>query len=248
MLVKGMSERRLVQKPSRNEAVRFTGFLPEGHAWSQAAYRLYSSRYHPVEEKSVSTASDGDFNADAEREAAALRSYPEILGPCNLIDAIRPPRSKTPVPGYAEVDIEARWRETIHTVDKDVILNKIIITKPFPVWEIQPQFKQRAAAAAVAAAAASAKARGPSPLMRSALGTLGSSRFLNSLKRISSKRVATDLAPGETHQPPASPALGVRLPPVAIFVTRTSTQSSRDSDAALPPPTPGQVQLASSIS
>ena len=112
------------RSPLRDDHIRFTGLLPEDHALTQTAHRLYRSRLPPEEHRSSGGVVDeAELAAEAEREAqaAALRMYREaypvdILGPCNLRESLRPPRSKTPPLEYA--DMEVRWRETTHTIDK----------------------------------------------------------------------------------------------------------------------------------
>ena len=108
---------RRTRSPIREgEHIRFAGFLPESHALSQTAYRLYQSRLPQDEAQSNGGEIDEAFlAAEAEREsvAAALRSYREaypvdILGPCNLRERLQPRRSKTPQLEYA--DMEVRWR------------------------------------------------------------------------------------------------------------------------------------------
>ena len=240
-----MPEKRAIYKPLREEIVRFTGFLPEGHSWSQKAYSLHHTR-HPVQERRASSAFDEEkIAAAAERaaQAAALRAYPEILGPCNLIEMIRPPRSKTPEMGYAEVDVEALWRKTTHTVHKDVILDEIIMKHPSPVWQILPQYKQQQAAAELAAAAAAAAlkaSRLSSPAVRPAFGTPGgpartpgglmrNSSILraSSLLRSSSlmRTPQIDQTSGESQQPNTASPLG-KLPPAAQASFSHSSSSS----------------------
>ena len=226
-----MPEKRPIYKPLREEIVRFTGFLPEDHSWSQKAYTLHLAR-HPIQERRASSAYDEEKSAAAaerEAQAAALRAYPEILGPCKLIEMIRPPRSKTPEMRYAEVDVEALWRKTTHTVHKDVILDEIIMQHPSPVWQILPQYKQQQAAAEVAAAASDLKAtRLSSATVRPAFGTPGSTRtpgsFMRntSIMRARTPQIDHQISSGESQQPNTVSPLG-KLPPAAPSLSHSST-------------------------
>lgn len=202
---------RIKHEPMREEIIRFTGFLPEDHAWSQAAYRLYRSR-HPVKELQETVEVDDRelmaAAADREAQAAALRAYPDILGPCNLIETIRPPRNKNnPQPLFT--DMEVRWRETTHTVDRDVVLTGLIIKNPSPVWQIPPLFKQRQAAAAakVSRVTSPPSKSGPSSVLTRNLSFARNSSFMKG-------RVPQDQLASDGGQPVASP-LG-RLPSAAV--------------------------------
>ncbi|KAG1667475.1 hypothetical protein FOA52_012230 [Chlamydomonas sp. UWO 241] len=136
------------RRPQRDEFIRFAGYLPEGHKLSATAQALYESRRPPVPHSAAEDGSDQGEDAGA----VALRRYPlrDVLGPCDLIKAIR--GEGPPPPEQTYPDIQRTWREKTHTVNRDPLLDAVTMGDPVLAYSRVPEVRVRAAALAAAAA------------------------------------------------------------------------------------------------
>jgi hypothetical protein len=78
--------------------------------------------------------------------------YPlrDVLGPCDLILAIR--GDGPPPPEQMYPDIQQAWREKTHTVIRDPLLDAVTMGDPVLAYSRVPEVRVRAAAIAAAAA------------------------------------------------------------------------------------------------